>query len=213
MAGAAEADSPQRLAQSIEEYLAGHPAAAELEDGRVLFDMRAAHHAVSEQHGRCVLQLWGVERNLVRTAADLRGRAQCLGLTTRHMGMAQPQTLELVSTSDRRTPTARDAGRRNYQRLLERTLARSLNDSRWTECGRPWTWNTALGRSMYVARDHGTLPARVGRRLSKAPRRRNEVGNAYQAAAHSRRSRTSSSTRFRSESQANMMRAAPPMNV
>ena len=36
----------------------------------------------------------------------------------------KPQTLELVPTSDRRTPTAREAARRNYQRLLERVLTR-----------------------------------------------------------------------------------------
>ena len=34
------------------------------------------------------------------------------------------RSLELVPTSDRRTPTARDTARRNYLRLLERVLAR-----------------------------------------------------------------------------------------
>ncbi len=118
--------SPARLAQSIEEYLADHPAAALLEDGRVLFDMRSAHYTVSEQHGRCLLQLWSEERNLVRTVVDVQERAQCLRLTTRRMGAAKPQALELAPTSDRRTPTARDSARRNYQRLLERALARGF---------------------------------------------------------------------------------------
>ncbi len=40
------------------------------------------------------------------------------------MGAAKPQFLELVPTSDRRTPTTRDTARRNYQRLLERVLTR-----------------------------------------------------------------------------------------
>jgi hypothetical protein len=120
----AEAASPERLVQSIEQYLADHPAAALLEDGRVLFDMRAARYAVTEQHGRCLLQLWSEERNLIRTVVDVRERAQCLRLATRRMGAAKPQTLELVPTSDRRTPTAREAARRNYQRLLERALTR-----------------------------------------------------------------------------------------
>ena len=48
MGASAEAALPQRLAQTIEEYLADHPAAALLEDGRVLFDMRSAHYAVTE---------------------------------------------------------------------------------------------------------------------------------------------------------------------
>ena len=46
------------------------------------------------------------------------------------MGAAKPQTLELVPTSDRRTPTARDAARRNYQRLLERVLTRQFIGSK-----------------------------------------------------------------------------------
>jgi hypothetical protein len=124
MAADAEAASPERLAQAIETYLTDHPAAALLEDGRVLFDMRTARYAVSEQHGRCLLQLWSEERNLIRTVTGVQERAQCLRLATRRMGAAKPQTLELVPTSDRRTPTARDAARRNYQRLLERVLTR-----------------------------------------------------------------------------------------
>ncbi len=86
--------------------------------------MRAAHYAVGESHGRCLLEVWSEERNLVRTVVDVHERAQCLRLVTRRMGAAKPQTLELVPTSDRRTPTARDTARRNYLRLLERVLSR-----------------------------------------------------------------------------------------
>jgi hypothetical protein len=127
---AEESASAERLTQSIEAYLADYPAAAVLEDGRVLFDMRTGHYAVSEQHGRCLLQLWSEERNLMRTVVGVEERAQCLRLTTRRMGAAKPQSLELVPTSDRRTPTAREAGRRNYKRLLERVLERSFIGSK-----------------------------------------------------------------------------------
>jgi len=130
--GAASAPEvePARLVQSIEEYLADHPAAALLEDGRVLFDMRTAHYAVTEQHGRCLLQLWSDERNLVRTVVAARQRTQCLRLATRRMGTPKPQTLEFVPSSERRTPTAREASRRNYQRLLERVLGRAFIGSK-----------------------------------------------------------------------------------
>ncbi|MGA3372392.1 MAG: hypothetical protein ABSC48_11605 [Terracidiphilus sp.] len=124
MSAKVEQAAAAQLAQAIETYLAEHPAAALLEDGRVLFDMRSARYAVSEQHGRCLLQLWSEERNLIRTVAGIEERAQCLRLATRRMGAAKPQTLELVPTSDRRTPTAREAARRSYQRLLERVLTR-----------------------------------------------------------------------------------------
>jgi hypothetical protein len=113
-----------RLAQQIEEYILKHPAAAILEDGRVLFDMRSARFSTSDSRGRCLLQLWSDERNLVRTVVEVQQRAASLRLMTRRMGATKPQALELVASSDRRTPTARDAARRNYQRLLERVLSR-----------------------------------------------------------------------------------------
>ena len=100
----------RKLAQSIEEYLAQHPAAALLEDGRVLFDMRSARYSVSESHGRCLLQFWSDERNLMRTVVEVRSSARnALRLMTRRMGASKPQALELVPSSDRRTPTTRDA--------------------------------------------------------------------------------------------------------
>jgi hypothetical protein len=129
VASAPEVD-PARLVQSIEEYLVDHPAAALLEDGRALFDMRTAHYTVTEQHGRCLLQLWSDERNLVRTVAAVQERAQCLRLSTRRMGTPKPQMLEFVPSSERRTPTAREASRRNYQRLLERVLGRAFIGSK-----------------------------------------------------------------------------------
>ncbi len=124
------APSAGQLTQTIEEYLAQHPTAALLEEGRVLFDMRTARYSVGEQHGRCLLQLWSEERNLMRTVVEVQERAQCLRLLTRRMGVSKPQALEFVPTSDRRTPTARDAARRNYQRLLQRTLTRAFIGSK-----------------------------------------------------------------------------------
>ena len=120
----------EQLALAIERYLAEHPEAAVLEDGRVLFDMRFARYSVSDQHGRCVLQFWSEERNLVRTVVEVQERAQCLRLLTRRMGVAKPQAMELVPTNDRRTPTAREATRKNYQLLLERVLARSFPEAK-----------------------------------------------------------------------------------
>jgi len=116
--------SPAQLAQLIETYLADHPAAAVLEDGRVLFDLRTARYSIAESHGRCLLQFWSDERNVVRTVIDVQQRAQRLRLATRRMGASKPQSLELAPNIDRRTPSVRDSARRNYQRLLERVLAR-----------------------------------------------------------------------------------------
>ena len=118
--------APAQLAKQIEEYLAAHPAAAVLEDGRVKFDMRSARYSLSESHGRCLLQLWSEDLNLVRTVVGVVERAHCLRVATRRMGATRPQSLEIVPNSDRRTPTARDTERRNYLRLLERVVARKF---------------------------------------------------------------------------------------
>ena len=126
MPPAVEAPAAAKLAEILEEYLAEHPAAALLEDGRVLFDMRRARYSVTESHGRCLLQLWSDERNLVRTVIEIRPRAQSLRVMTRRMGAPKPQALEIVPSSDRRTPTARDSSRRNYQHTLERVLSRAF---------------------------------------------------------------------------------------
>lgn len=117
---------PAELARRIEEYLTAHPAAAVLEDGRVKFDMRSARYSVGESHGRCMLLLWSEELNLVRTVIGAEKRANCLRITTRRMGASRPQSLEIVPSRDRRTPTTRDNARRNYLRLLERVLTRSF---------------------------------------------------------------------------------------
>jgi hypothetical protein len=127
-AESAAAPSPAVLVASIDAYLAENPAAAVLEDGRVLFDLRIARYSVAESHGRCILQLWSEERNLVRSVVAAEHRAGSLRLMTRKMGASKPVALELVPNSDRRTPTARDAARRQYLRLLERVLSRAFPD-------------------------------------------------------------------------------------
>ena len=126
MSTAVEVLSATQLAEILEEYLANHPAAALLEDGRILFDMRLAHYSVTQSHGRCLFQLWSEERNLMRTVVEIQHRAQCLRIITRRMGATKPQALELVPNRDRRTPTARDFARHSYQRLLERVLTRAF---------------------------------------------------------------------------------------
>lgn len=76
------------------------------------------------------MQLWSEERNLIRTAVEVQQRTHSLRLMTRPMGSPRPQALELVPTSDRCTPTARDSARRNYQRVLERVLSRYFLDAK-----------------------------------------------------------------------------------
>jgi len=120
--------SAAQLARALEDFLAGYPRAAVLEDGRVLFDMQRARYALSSDHGRCVLQLWSDERNIVRTVTGISARKDTLRIETRRFGQVRPQTLELVADRDRRTPSARETTRKRYLRVLERVLARAFPD-------------------------------------------------------------------------------------
>jgi hypothetical protein len=126
--GEGEAVSPAALAALVESYVAQHPAAAVLEEGQLIFDMRQTRYSIADSHGRCVLQLWSQERNIVRTVVSAQVRSGALRLMTRRLGAVKPVALEVVPTPDRRTPTARDTERRQYMRLLERALLRSFPD-------------------------------------------------------------------------------------
>ncbi len=60
----------------------------------------------------------------------MQQRAQCLRIMTRRMGAAKPQSLEFVAHQRPPHADARDAARRNYQRLLERVLTRDFIGSK-----------------------------------------------------------------------------------
>jgi hypothetical protein len=120
--------SAETLAQELESFLAEHPSAAVLEDGRVLFDMREARYTLSAEHGRCILQLWSEERNIVRTVTGLDIRKDALRLQVRRFGQSKPQMLHLLADRDQRTPSTRTAIRSRYLRQLEHVLSRVFGD-------------------------------------------------------------------------------------
>lgn len=118
----------EQLAAALEGFLAEHPKAIVLEDGKVLFDMREAKYTLATEHGRCTLHLWGEERNLVRRVSGTLLRNGVLRLSTHRFGQTKPQTLELAADKDRRTPSTREATRVRYLRVLERVLERNFHD-------------------------------------------------------------------------------------
>jgi hypothetical protein len=119
----------EQIAAALENFLAEHPNAAVVEDGKVLFDMRTAKYSLATEHGRCALQVWSDERNVVRrvSAAIERGAARdrTLRLTTHRFGQTRPGTLQLLADRDRRTPSTREATRLRYLRVLERVMPRA----------------------------------------------------------------------------------------
>jgi hypothetical protein len=116
-----------QIALTIEEFFAQHAEAAVLEDGKVVFDLRAAKHSISTEHERCTLHLWSEERNMVRRVVAVTERAGALRLATLRFGQAQTKLLELVGSREQRTPTSRDTARSRYVRVLERVLARAFD--------------------------------------------------------------------------------------
>src|ERR1700740_2269158 len=120
------AQSVEQIAAALEEFLAEHARAVVLEDGKVLFDMREAKYKLATEHGRCTLHLWGEDRNLVRRVSGTVLRNGGLRLSTHRFGQTKPQTLELVTDRDRRTPSTREATRVKYLRVLERVLLRNF---------------------------------------------------------------------------------------
>ena len=120
--------SAVELTRALEAFLAEHPRAAVVEDGRVLFDMGSAKYALSAEYGRCVLHLWSEERNLVRTVVGIDPKHEVLRLQVKRFGQTKPQLLQLLPDRDQRTPTTRTAARTKYLRMLERVLGRSFPD-------------------------------------------------------------------------------------
>ena len=124
----------EQIAAALEAFLAEHAKSVVVEDGKVLFDMRTAKYSLATEHGRCTLQVWSEERNVVRRVrgAVERGgpRDRVLRLAVQRFGQTRPSSLELLADPDRRTPTTREATRLRYLRALERVMLRGPGVSR-----------------------------------------------------------------------------------
>ena len=120
--------TPEVIAAALEAFLIEHPKAVVMEDGRVIFDMRAAKYSLATEHGRCVVHLWSEEKNLVRRVGGVAERNGVLRLSTHKFGQTRPQTLEVTPDKDRRTPSTREATRTKYVRTLERMLGRTAGE-------------------------------------------------------------------------------------
>ena len=130
--------TPDEIAAALESFLAEYPAAVVMEDGRVLFDMREAKYALSTEHGRCTIHLWGTDRNLVRRVGAAELRNKILRIRTHKFGQTKPHFLEVAGDKDRRTPSTREATRVRFLKVLERALNRHMPD--W----RPEAFRTAM---------------------------------------------------------------------
>ena len=120
--------TPQALALALEQFLADNPRAILVEEGAVLFDMAKTRYTLEYGNGRCVLQLWSEECNLLRTVVGLEERKDSLRIEVKRFGQVKPQILRLVADRDQRTASTRETIRRRYLKLLQRVLTRYFNE-------------------------------------------------------------------------------------
>ncbi|MGA9797388.1 MAG: hypothetical protein WBQ68_00135 [Terriglobales bacterium] len=116
--------TPEALARTVEDFLAGAQDAIVLDDGAAVFDLAQAKYSISGERNKCLLHLWSAERNLVRRVLDVEIRHEVLRLAVQRLGQTRPGKLEICRQRDQRTPTAKRAARVAYQRGLQRTLER-----------------------------------------------------------------------------------------
>ena len=119
---------PESLLRTLEDFLAESPAALVFEDGEPIFDLAVAHYSVSADHGKCLLHLWSDERNTVRRVLDAETKKGALLLSVQRFGQRKPSRLEILRHGDRRTPQARTVGRRQYCKLLQKSLQKQFPD-------------------------------------------------------------------------------------
>ncbi len=117
------AATPDAIAEVIAAYLAEHPTALLVEDGRVLFDFAVARYSSSVERERCLLQVWSEERNVVRRVLSAERKGDVLRLSVQRFGQARPSRMELCPAGERRAATALRAQRAIYQSHLERAAA------------------------------------------------------------------------------------------
>ncbi len=118
--------TPEALARTVEDFLAGARDAIVLDDGAAVFDLAQAKYSISGERNKCLLHLWSAERNLVRRVLDVEIKHDVLRLAVQRLGQTRPGKLEICQQRDRRTPTAKRAARLAYQRGLQRLLERSF---------------------------------------------------------------------------------------
>jgi hypothetical protein len=114
------------IADLIDGYLAAHPSAVVVEDGKLLFDFANARYAAAPERDRCLLQIWSDEANIVRRATRAEVKNGILKLSVMRFGQPKPSRIEICAQAERQSPSALKAMRAAYQRTLERALDRSF---------------------------------------------------------------------------------------
>ena len=118
------ADPADSLLEQISLYLEEHPRAVMVEGGEVVFRFEQAQYSLQPERGRCLLQVWSEERNVVRRVVAAELRNDYLRLSVQRFGQSEPSVVELIPQEDRRPASAKRISRATFQRILRRSLER-----------------------------------------------------------------------------------------
>jgi len=116
--------TPDALTRTVQDFLSEASGAVVLEDGAVAFDLGQAKYSISGDYNKCLLHLWSAERNTVRRVLEAEVKNGVLKLAVQRLGQSRPSRLEICRERDRRSPSAKKAGRINYEQKLRRALDR-----------------------------------------------------------------------------------------
>lgn len=122
--------TPDLLARTLEQFLLESRHGVVAEEGEIIFDLASTRFSVSAERGRCLVQMWSSERNIVREVLDAELKKDALRLSVRKFAQSRPHTLQIFRERDQRTAAARKTARSHYARMLERILQREFRD--WT---------------------------------------------------------------------------------
>jgi hypothetical protein len=125
-----EAKSAEEIAALVSGYISENPGAVVVEEGKQLFDFTAAHYSAGPERGRCLLQIWSEESNIVRRAVSAEIKNGILKLSVLRFGQSKASRMEICAKAERRSPSALKAMRAAYQRTLQRSAEQIF--SGWT---------------------------------------------------------------------------------
>ncbi len=115
--------TPEALARTIEDFLAGARDAIVLDDGAAMFDLAQAKYSISGERNKCLLHLWSDERNMVRRVLDVEIKHEVLRLAVQRLGQTRPRSWKFAGSATAALPP------RNAPRVRPTSAA----------CNAPWS--------------------------------------------------------------------------
>lgn len=83
----------ESLARLLQDFLSGSRDVVVLEDDSVIFDLSQAKYSVAAEYGKCLLQFWSAESNVVRRVIQAAAKGGVLRLSAQRLGQTRASNL------------------------------------------------------------------------------------------------------------------------